>query len=259
MDISLAEGEPFGGNILARLEEVAFLYHGYRGIFAYAAFRHINDAFFEGRLPPPFIQWAITPHSRCIGHTLSRIHFTSDPQSTGDPARWLSPPVITLHPSILGGGRKRGRKEDPWNIPPSHLGNSFAYDVLLHECIHVAVFYLHKRATVQLRKEGRGETSHNNDLWVSEVNRIAPLLGLSGVDAGRTKVKRVPVEGGEKTPTGKPLTKPARVNGGNVPFEAVSTFPYGLRLHLGHERHYIEDRLPFEFSCGLSEAAQSNT
>jgi hypothetical protein len=39
---------------------------------------------------------------------------------------------------------------------------------------------------------GRGPTSHNNPLWVAEVNRIAPRLGFA-VTAGRSTTKRVPV------------------------------------------------------------------
>jgi hypothetical protein len=86
--------------------------------------------------------------------------------------------VITLHPSLLGGTEK----SDPWGIAPSFLGPRYAYDVLVHECIHLAIG--------QLRGGRRGPTSHNCDNWIAEVNRLAPLLGFHDVRAGRSKTVR---------------------------------------------------------------------
>jgi hypothetical protein len=77
-----------------------------------------------------------------------------------------------------------------------------------------------------------GETSHNCDEWIAEVNRLAPLIGIPGVQAGRIKVKRVPVEGAEPNQRGKLPTAVARVAEGNMPLIALASFPHGVRQHL---------------------------
>jgi hypothetical protein len=62
-------------------------------------------------------------------------------------------------------------------------GDRYALDVLIHECIHVSVRY-------RLSGPSAGDSSHNNPEWIAEVNRIAPLIGLSGVDAAMSKPVR---------------------------------------------------------------------
>lgn len=110
--------------------------------------------------------------------------------------------------------------------------------MLFHECIHASVHYRLGGYT--------GPSSHNNDAWVSEVNRLAPLLGFHGIEAGRQVCKRVPIEG-EFTKTGKPATEVRKVDLGNVPFKAVAMFPSSLRMHLGKaEEHYRTGQLPIE-------------
>jgi hypothetical protein len=186
---------------------VAEHYHGKRGVWAYNLYTAINDAFFQGELPWPHISWALTPHGACLGYAAT----------TG------RPPVIVLHPSVLGGTQK----ENPWGYPPSWLGERFAFDLLLHEAIHVSVEH---------RLGGwkdKGKTSHNNAPWVAEVNRLAPLLGLDGVQAGQSKLARVPIEDAPRTKRGKLPTRVQRVTDGNVPYAAVATFPRGVRIHLG--------------------------
>jgi hypothetical protein len=202
--------------LLNACKEIAKHYYGGKGIFAYEAFEDINARFFEGELPTPLIQWALTAHGRCLGLTASN-----------------KLPVITLHPSLLGGTEKKS----PWGVDPALLGVCYAYDVLLHECIHVSTRYL-------LKWDGAGDSSHNNPVWVGEVNRIAPLLGFEGIDAQQTRVKRITVEG-EKTKRGKDTTKPARVNEGNIPYDAVCGFPHAMRQHFGILDFYQENRLPF--------------
>jgi len=189
-----------------------------RGVFAYQAFEYINAAFFDDRLPCPLLVWQITAHGKCLGFTLPR------------PDRQ---PVIALHPSLLGGREK----ENPWNIDPALLGLCYAYEVLLHECIHVSVEYLLGGA--------QGPTSHNCPQWIAEVNRLAPMIGLAGVRAEQSKTKRVPIAG-ELTKRGKQPTKVMRVSEGNVPFASVTTFPYGLRQYFGELDFYRQNTLPFE-------------
>src|SRR5262245_224729 len=44
------------------------VYRAYRlGEFAYAAFDHINAAYFDGRIPETLILWQLTDYGRCLG------------------------------------------------------------------------------------------------------------------------------------------------------------------------------------------------
>jgi hypothetical protein len=190
------------------LRRIATSYDGPKGEWAYDAFEVINAKYFGGGLPYPKIQWALTAHGRCLGFTRSSSR----------------PPVITLHPSLFAGTEK----DDPWRIDPGWLGPTYAFDILTHELIHVSVEYLIGR--------GKGTTSHNCEGWIGEVNRLIPLLGFDGVEAGKSTTARV--DG-----------KVKRITTGNVPFEpAVSTFPYGLRRHLGTaDEHYRSNMCPVPF------------
>jgi hypothetical protein len=116
-----------------------------------------------------------------------------------------APPIIMLHPAVLGGSETA----HPWGIDAGVLGKAFAYETLLHECMHVKV-----RLTDGWK--AKGTTSHNNDLWIAEVNRLAPLLGLEEVEAQRSRLKR---QG----------NRVIRGTEGNIPFAAVTQFPYGVR------------------------------
>jgi hypothetical protein len=193
-----------------------------RGRFAYEAFEFINATYFGNALPMPLIVWALTAHGGCLG--LTEIHPGEQP-------------VILLHPSTLQGTQK----ENPWGINPALLGWCYAFDVLLHECIHVHIGWL---------EGGRGQggtSSHNDPLWVDHVNRIAPLLGMKGVVAGMSKVRRVPVDG-KLGPRGKPPTVVKRLTDGNIPFDAVSRFPHAVRFHLGQTDFYLQKQLPFPWT-----------
>lgn len=185
-----------------QMRHVAAAAYGPRGRWAYASFDVINERYFDGELSTPWIQWAITPHSACLG-------------STG--VRRDAVPVITLHPSILGGTEKK----DPWEVPARHLGRAYAFDVLVHELMHVAVV-LHRGHVTK-----PGETSHNNPAWIAEVNRIAPLLGFGDLKAGRSRVVR---EG----------QRVFRACDGDVPFRAASGFPQSYRKHLNALGYYSQ-------------------
>jgi hypothetical protein len=212
--------------IVAALRLIGEHYHDRRGVWAYDVFGAINAAYFESKLPTPLIQWALTPHGHCLGQTM--------------PTRR---PIVTLHPSLLGGTES----DDPWGFNPEWLGIAFAFDTLLHEAIHVSQHCL--------LGGGVGTSSHNNTAWMSEVNRIAPLLGFSGIEAGLSKTKRVPIEG-QFTKTGKPATKVVRYSEGNIPHDAAARFPRGLRQHLGTAAaFYTAKILPVTYSCMLQEIA----
>ncbi len=182
---------------------VAGQYHGAEGLWAYDEFDRINEEFFGGRLPPTLISWGLTAHGACVGMT----HLSSE-----------RAPVITLHQSLLGGSKRT----NPWGVSPRHLGSRFALDTLIHECIHVNIGYV--------LGGYEGPTSHNNPVWVAEVNRLAPLLGFEGVTATVSKTRR----------KGKQVFRGTA--DGAVPFEAVAGFPRGLRYHLKQAERYYTDR-----------------
>jgi hypothetical protein len=199
---------------------VARHYHGKRGQWAYEAFDYINATYFGSALPTPLIVWALTPHGGCLGLTRN---------SQGHH------PAVALHPSLLG-----STQDAPWGVPSHLLGITYAFDVLLHECMHINVDYILGGST--------GETSHNCAEWIAEVNRIAPLIGLPDIAASRTVVRRVAIEDAQPTPSGKQPTRTKRVNDGNVPMKAIASFPYGVRSHLGLLDFYTSKQLPFRHS-----------
>lgn len=212
---------------------VARHYFGAAGVFAYAAFDYLNATYFDGALPDPLITWALTAHGRCLGAT----------------HRASSAAVITLHPSLLGGhspraGRSRLGDQDavaPWGIPPDLLGPVLACDVLLHECIHL---------TIAARGETGGPSSHNNPAWIAEVNRLAPMVGLPDLVAGRSTTIRVPQSDAPPGPRGRPPTVVQRVSGAAyagepLPFAAVAGFPYAAYQLLGRTDRYRTGILPF--------------
>jgi hypothetical protein len=184
---------------------IAHTFYGERGLWAYDEFERLNTRYFFGALPWPLITWALTAHGRCLGFTRSsREH----------------PPVITLHPSLLGGTEKR----NPWHVDPAWLGWRYALDTLLHECMHVSVNYRLGGAT--------GPTSHNNPQWIAEVNRLAPLLELP-ITAAMSRTKRV------KDTDAR--SRVIRVSDSSVSFEAISRFPYGVRVELGRAAGYYTE------------------
>lgn len=206
-------------NIETACKLVAETYYGERGAWLYQAFEAINAQLFSGELPYPLITIEITPHSGCLGWC-----------SCSD----IRPARIAIHPTLFG-VRSKGESV-PWGVPGSWLGKRFAFEALLHECMHASVHY---------RLGGfQGPSSHNNDAWIGEVNRIAPVLGFHNVVAGRQVAKRVAIPG-EFTNTGKPATKVQKVSLGNIPISATAMFPLGLREHYGSaESFYKLGRLP---------------
>ena len=207
------------GEIETACKLLANHYYGDRGTLAYEAFDHINATFFNGDLPTPNIQWLLTSFGHCLGFTAPTV--TS-----------RVPPLVALHPALLGGGLR----DNPWGIAQKYLGACYAYETLLHECMHVSVHYLMGGNT--------GPTSHNSPQWISEVNRIAPMIGLNSIQAEMSKLKRVAIEG-EFTKTGKPVTKVNRVSEGNIPFATAATFPHAVRRFLGDMSIYEQNNLPF--------------
>jgi hypothetical protein len=119
----------------------------------------INAKFFKGSLPQAFILQALTPYGNCIG--LTKPHYKQ--------------PIILLHPVLQ-------KNTDP---------EKEEFYTLLHEAIHVQVRY-------NLSDLASGSTSHSTTAWVSEVNRIAKILGYLDVVLGISKVKRMKAQEGGK-------------------------------------------------------------
>ena len=221
--------------------QMAVQHDGARGMFAYQAFDYCNAMFFNGRLPTPFISWALTPHGHCLGLT-----------------GYASPPYIQLHPGLLAvhtHTHRDGReKTSNWSLPAAWLGPACAFDTVLHECVHVAVNCLHQRSDGGgSDEEGsrctcgpawKAGTSHNNPHWLAEVNRIAPLLGLPVV-AARSTTRRVAIEGGEPGKRGKLPTRVVRTTESSVSFGALARFPRDVRIELGLTSWYTDNKLPF--------------
>jgi hypothetical protein len=176
--------------------EVIAYAHRRRGVWVYQAFDWVNRTYFADELPVPLIQIAITPWGGCLGYTALR----RDPEQGR--ADHEQAPVVTLHPSLweAAPASSPGLERQVWKIPARYLGPRFALDVLVHELMHVSVEY-------RLGGRGGGTSSHNNPAWIAEVNRLAPLLGLPGVQAAMSKVRR----------EGKRVR---RWSDGNVPFGA---------------------------------------
>ncbi len=194
--------------------------HGAKGTWAYEAFEYINKSFFSERLPWPHIMWGLTAHGGCLAWSCTDLAKSR-------------PPIVMLHPALLGGGES----DNPWGIPRAILGPSYVFDVLLHECIHIHVEY-------NLGGQD-GATSHNCKRWVRQVNRLAPLLGFENIRAGGAKTTRIPDPTLPRTVRGKMRTRVVRATTGNIPFSAVAHFPSSIRIHQGTAfEHYSVQRLP---------------
>jgi hypothetical protein len=194
--------------------------YGPKGLLAYHFFDFINVHYFNNRLPMPYIIWGLTAHGGCVAWA----------STVQDRSR---PPIITLHPSLM----ECGEKPNPWGLPSEWLGPAMMFDTLLHECIHVHI--------ASNLGGTRGRSSHDCKRWVRQVNRIAPLLGFAGVDAGQTKLMRVPMLNAPRKTCGKLPTRVVRRTLGNVPFRTVAGFPRSLRIHLGQaSEHYRQNRVP---------------
>jgi hypothetical protein len=152
--------------------------HGNLGKFAYAAFDFINATYFGGSLPETLILWDLTDYGHCLGWC----------RSSND-----GPPIIKLHPNLVMGSSDP-HQEERWHVPLELLGRCYAFDVLLHECIHACINY-NLGGWERLDGPQRNKwTSHNNPLWVAECNRIAKLLGYPSTYTMK-KYRRVGGEG----------------------------------------------------------------
>jgi len=188
--------------LLAIMRQVAQHYYGALGTFYYDAFEHVNREHFGGDLPVPLLQVAMTPYGRCLGYTLPRE---------------AKQPVIRMHSNLIMRG-----------VPGELVA---AYEVLLHECCHVAVHYI--------VGAGKGSTSHTCEGWLELVNRLSPELGLLGVDAQAIKAKR----------DGKRVYKATT---GNMTQSELAGWPHSLRLK-SNPGYYDKADLPFALTLPIEQ------
>lgn len=157
------------------------------GAWAFDEWQILNTTFFDGKNKAGAIIWGSTLHDKSLGYYL------------------VAKNLIYLHKTLV---RPVYPTNDlKWGI--HHLKKKVASDVLLHEMIHQRV-----------RQTGGwvGETSHNNERFVEEVNRIAKLLCMN-IKARIIK---------QKTIKDKAILYEEP---GCLTFKELSEFPYSSRTY----------------------------
>lgn len=172
-------------NLSLACREVARHFEGDVSVTYFDYYDVINKIFFKGSLPQAFLLTALTPWGSCVG--LTKGHFIQ--------------PIILLHPML-------DKADDP---------EKEKFYTLLHEAIHVYVRYV-------LGDKSTGKSSHESTAWVSEVNRIAKILGYNDIVLGISKVTRMKVSEGGKL---------KRISTGSVPYECTYRFPHPLEAVTG--------------------------
>ena len=166
------------------------------GAWAYDTWNDLNATYFDAKNTLGPIYWIMTPRNKSLG------------------CYFFSENIIYLYKGLV-------RPVYPTNMPKwclDNLNKRLARDVLLHEMIHQ-----------KIRQTGgwAGESSHNNERFVREVNRISKLLDLKAT----AKVIQSKIIDGKHTRFVEP---------GYLTIEEISNFPYTNRsydYYYGY-RHY---------------------
>jgi hypothetical protein len=155
------------------------------GAWAFDEWKTLNKTFFNGEIVPGEIIWGSTPNDRNLGYYL------------------VAENLICLHKNLM----RPIYPTNPLKWEFRHFNKKKAGDVLLHEMIHQ-----------RIHQTGGwvGETSHNNERFVAEVNRIAKLLGMD-IKA------RVIKPGTARSTTSRPAEP------GYLTLGELIHFPYGSR------------------------------
>jgi len=180
---------------LISLIEYAGMIYPKVGGWAYRTWDELNTKYFGCHNKLGGIQWGLTPHGQLGSYS---------PSSN----------IITLHSSLI-----EPRDQTVWNGLGSFLGPLFARDVLLHEMVHQHLHQYHSAEYVEACRKRR--SSHNNDLWINEINRIGPMLGLK-FHAQVIKQRRV---------YGKQCYLP---RDGYLSQREIASFPHPLRKKNGY-------------------------
>ena len=132
----------------------ARLLWGDAGTYAAAEFRHLNDRYFRGELPPLPIVINLTAYGHCIGLTR--------------PTAWLAHPRITVSTEAFNGSRR---------MPG---GRRMVTDVLVHEMVHAWLIL-------------RGENpKHNDDPWCKTIGELSLAVLGHEINARPVRPRRVP-------------------------------------------------------------------
>jgi hypothetical protein len=177
------------------LRELSRLSYGPVIDWAFDAYNHYNKMFWGGRLPVVPITVAITPHGGCVG----KMSFPHDV------------PRIALHPSM--------EHPNAWSLEDRATWH-YAALVLLHEMIHVA------EVTIYAGLPNPGETSHNQDIWMRETNRMSEAVGLPAV-CSRVR----PVRVGDKT-----IRLPVAPAPFPLSMDQISRWPHGVAEAIAESR-----------------------
>lgn len=180
------------------LKQAASITFGQYGVWLFDTWKSHNEQYFDNQLQVIPLTFGLLPHGKALGN------FTHKNEAGYS--------LITLHKSLLD------PQGDAWQILPL-LGQRFASDVLLHEMIHQAVYQQYGHDGSSLEKFF-GSSSHNNPAWCDEVNRLAPMLGLS-FKAQVVKRQRV-----ENPDTGKKTKLAWQVSDGYLERAELATFPH---------------------------------
>ena len=117
------------------------------GAWAYDEWKHLNEAFFNGKSIVGPIVWGLTLQGESLGYYSAVEN------------------LIYLNHHLLRPIYPMSHLE--WDA--GNMNKKLASDVLLHEMIHQRI---HQTGGWE------GDTNHNNEKFVAEVNRISKLLGL---------------------------------------------------------------------------------
>ena len=157
------------------------------GAWAYDEWENLNETFFNEENRPGPIVWGLTLQDRSLGYYSAAEN------------------LIYLNKNLLRPIYPTNRIQ--WDA--RHLNKKLASDVLLHEMIHQGI---HQAGGWE------GETSHNNERFVEEVNRISKLLGLEI----KAKVIKKRIYQGQETWNAEP---------GYLTLSELFYFPYASRKY----------------------------
>lgn len=132
----------------AELKDAGKKRFGDLGAWAFDEWKKLNKTYFNGENSAGQILWGLTPDNRSMGYYSGTDN------------------LIYLHKTMV----RPQYPKSTLKMDISDLNRKLASDVLLHEMIHQ-----------RIHQTGGwvGDTSHNNERFVGEVNRIAKLLGLN--------------------------------------------------------------------------------
>ena len=195
----------------SELRNAAVTFFGDLGKWSYDEWAKLNELYFDNQNKPGAILWGLTPHGGSLGFFIPTYN------------------RMTLHTSLV-----LPSSDAPWDI--KHLGKKYASDVILHEMIYQ---HIH-----QLSLPTEGYSSHDNESWCDQLNRLGPMLGLKDMPkAVIIKQKRVEGKVTWYVPPGCMTRK------------ELSKFPHSQRT----EEYYAKDPIPRKVERCVSRRSRKKT